>query len=197
MSVLFVAVVVMIAPTALSPKSSSHTSMLADDFRDHREAQEAEHGSAALQSQVSKWTQCCVTQDIGNITIKSHTFRKEALEILGNITYAGAYGWKDGFHMKPYTEDCLHALQLDYCPSVQKTLLDHYGYNNLKGHAYVIEMTRVIEMSHAFVAKYHFKRESYWLRAPACPDGMESATDAHRCTQALEYFSRFLRQHYR
>ncbi|CAE7886997.1 unnamed protein product, partial [Symbiodinium necroappetens] len=154
-----------------------------------RQAQEAEHGSAALQSEVSgdqsKWTQCCVTQDTGNIAIKSHTFRQDAVEILGNITYAGAYGWKDGFNIYPYKEHCLHALQLDICPMVQQTLFDDFGV--FKSYA------RVIEMIRAFDAKHHFKTESYWLRAPACPDGMESATDADRCTQDLESFLQFLR----
>ena len=156
-----------------------------------RQAQEAEQGSAALQSQVSgdqsKWTQCCVTQDTGNITIKSRTFRKEALEILGNMTYAGAYGWKDGFNMFPYQEHCFNALQLDDCPTVQQTLFDFNG-------SYTNTYARVIEMSKAFLAKYRFKTESYWLRAPACPDGMESATDGLRCDEGFEYFLQFLQE---
>ena len=153
-----------------------------------RQAQEVEHGSTVLQSQVSgdqsTWTQCCVTQDTGNIAIKSRAFRKEALEILGNITYSGGYGWKDGFNMSPYQEHCLHALQLYRCPRVQETLFDLYGYNSY---------AKVVEISNAFLAKYHFKTESYWLRAPTCPDGMESAADADRCTRDLEYFLQFLR----
>ncbi|CAE7650524.1 unnamed protein product [Symbiodinium sp. CCMP2592] len=160
-----------------------------------RQAQDVEHGSAVLQSQVSgdrsTWTQCCVTKDTGNIAMKSRTFHKEALEILGNITYSGAYGWKDTFHMRPYNgykEHC-KALQLYPCPKVQDTLFDLYGNDDLHGYR---SYAKVIEMSNTFLSKYHFTTEEYWLRAPACPDGMESATDADRCTQELESFLQFL-----
>ena len=152
-----------------------------------RQAQEGEHASTVLQAQVSgqesKWTQCCVTKNTGNIEIQSRTFREEAEKILQDITYTGAYGTSKAFHTGYYRRHCKDALQLESCPDLFREGFNIYEY---------ADSGDLIKRIDTFIAKYHFESESYTWSAPDCPYNMEKAKDVGRCKSDLGHFMKLL-----